>query len=82
MISDNYGLLSELNDLNETKVYEYFTDRLNEIKGQLISCQEETKLRILQGKAQMLSEIITQINSAKSRLIELRKVKPSMKQAF
>lgn len=79
---DNYGLLSEFNELCDSKVHEYFTEKLDEIKTQLIYCQEESTYRTLQGKCQMLSEIINSITTAKDSLIELRRTKPTMSQAF
>lgn len=82
MITDNYGLLSELNDLNDSKVFEYLTDKLNEIKTQLMHCQEESTFRTLQGKSLMLFEIISNIESARDKMIEHRRYKPSMSQSF
>lgn len=82
MIPDSYQLQSAFNDLDDTKVHEWFTDRLEEIKTQLIHCQEESTLRTLQGRGLMLSDILNSIESAKDKMIEHRRIKPTMSQSF
>ena len=82
MISMDYALLRELHDLQDTKVLEYLTDKLEETKTQLINAQEESTLRTLQGRAQMLFEIISTIEQAHSKMQDMRRNKPSMNQAF
>ena len=72
-----YRILSALNDLQGSDIQEYLQNKLDNLKTQLVNCQEESSFRTLQGKAQQLSEILNSIYTAKDQMIELRKSKPS-----
>lgn len=82
MITIDYGLLSEFNELQDSKVFNYLTDKLEEVKTQLVNVQEESTFRTLQGRALMLSEIINSINTSRDKMMEFRKNKPVMNNVF
>ena len=67
--------LSEFNDLVDSKVYDYLSQYLEEIKIGLINAEKDEAFRTLQGKAQVLSEILNICNDAKNRIIDLRNSK-------
>ena len=75
-------ILSDLNDLQDSKIQEYLEEKLEAIKIQLVNVQEESSFRTLQGKAQMLSEILNSIENAKDQMIVLRKSKPTISGMF
>ena len=64
--------LNEFNSLVDSKVYNYLSEKLNEVKSALINVEKEDNFRILQGKAQQLSEILTLCDESKQRIIDLR----------
>lgn len=57
--------LSEFNDLVDSKVYDYLSQYLEEVKVGLINAEKDEAFRTLQGKAQVLSEILNVCNDAK-----------------
>ena len=77
-----YRILSALNDLQGSDIHEYLQNKLDSLKTQLVNCQEESSFRTLQGKAQMLSEILNSIENAKDQMIVLRKSKPTISGMF
>lgn len=72
MIKLDYSTVSEFNELQESKVYNYLCDLLDETKCSLINADKEETIRILQGKAQQLNDIINIILTAKERMLDLR----------
>lgn len=77
-----YRILSALNDLQGSDIQEYLQNKLDNLKTQLVNVQEESSFRTLQGKAQMLSEILNSIENAKDQMIVLRKSKPTISGMF
>ena len=77
-----YRILSALNDLQGSDIQEYFQNKLDNLKTQLVNCQEESSFRTLQGKAQMLSEILNTIENAKDLMMGIRKSKPPISGMF
>ena len=77
-----YRIPSALNDLQGSDIQEYLQNKLDNLKTQLVNCQEESSFRTLQGKAQMLSEILNSIENAKDQMIVLRKSKPTISGMF
>ena len=77
-----YRILSALNDLQGSDIQEYLQNKLDNLKTQLVNCQEESSFRTLQGKAQMLSEILNSIENAKDLMMGIRKSKPPISGMF
>ena len=77
-----YRILSALNDLQGSDIQEYLQNKLDNLKTQLVNCQEESSFRTLQGKAQMLSEILNTIENAKDLMMGIRKSKPPISGMF
>lgn len=69
------SVLNEFNTLVDSKVYIYLCDQLEELKTALITVDKEDNYRVIQGKAQMLFEIINLCDEAKQRIIDLRSSK-------
>lgn len=82
MNAAEYRILSALNDLQGSDIEEYLKDKFEQLKTQLVHCQEESSYKVLQGKAQQLSEILNSIATAKDQMIELRKSKPPVSGMF
>ena len=77
-----YRILSAQNDLQGSDIQEYLQNKLDNLKTQLVNCQEESSFRTLQGKAQMLSEILNTIENAKDLMMGIRKSKPPISGMF
>lgn len=58
-----------LADIHGTPYFELLGKRLNEVLGNMIYCSDTDSLRNQQGKAQMLSELITEIQVAEDKRI-------------
>jgi len=53
-----------LADLHGTPYFDWLGRKINEILGNMIYCSDTDALRQVQGKAQMLSELISEIQKA------------------
>jgi hypothetical protein len=73
-----FSTLIELNDLKDTKVYEYLAEELNEMKIKLMLSSDQQQMPILQGRAQMLYDILNTIDQAYDRMVEMRSTKNSI----
>jgi hypothetical protein len=56
--------LTALADLHETDFSTYLQGRLNEVLGNMINCKDAELLRQLQGRAQMLADLMNEIVKA------------------
>lgn len=56
--------LEALADLHDEVFYFYLHDRLSETLNNMIGCKDEALLRQLQGRAQMLADLIGEIEKA------------------
>lgn len=82
MITLDYSTLREFHDLQDTKVFNYLADRLEQVKENLVNCSEESAFRTLQGKAQMLFEIIELSNTAYAKAEAMKQTKIDTKNMF
>ena len=64
MTNEQRAIATELHDLNDGAVHEWLKAQLTSLLTAAMSCADETRLRWLQGKAQMLKQIIDGIESA------------------
>jgi hypothetical protein len=62
--SEAKAIASELHDLKDGLIHEWFKSQLREVLTASIVCADETRLRWLQGEAQRLNKIIDGIETA------------------
>lgn len=81
-LTNDYRFWSELHDLKDSRIEEYLIETLDTIKNQLINTTDIEKIRVLQGKAQLLFEIMNNIEKAHDKLVDLKKDKTNMSKVF
>lgn len=82
MITD-IGLLSELNELEGTRVYKYLKERLQAATSGMANAPSDRLANIQAGRFQELTEFISAIETAKEEAMKLReKSKTNMSKSF
>lgn len=64
MTSEQKAIVSELHDLKDGPIHEWFKSQLRDVLTASMTCPDETRLRWLQGEGQRLNKIIDGIETA------------------